>query len=82
MRTLLCLSSVSLLTACDGFSFGDPVDVRFPPPPSLTAPCAAPVVLPSRTLSDRDVELLWGRDRGALRECGSRHAGLKEWAVD
>ena len=43
-----------------------------PLPPSLTAPCAAPVPLPIRDLSDQEIEVLWGRDRSALRECGSR----------
>jgi hypothetical protein len=30
------------------------------------------VVLPDRALSDRDIEVMWGRDRSALRECGAR----------
>lgn len=46
------------------------------PPPSLLASCAAPVVLPDRDLSEREIELLWGRDRSALRECGSKVDGL------
>jgi hypothetical protein len=46
------------------------------PPPSLLVPCAVPVTLPERALSDQEVEVLWGRDRDGLRACGSRHAGL------
>jgi hypothetical protein len=30
------------------------------------------VVLPDRALSDRDVEILWGRDRRALVECAGK----------
>lgn len=40
------------------------------------APCEAPVTLPERALSDRDIEILWGRDRDALRTCGDRLAAL------
>jgi hypothetical protein len=76
MRTLLVFPSAFLLTACAGSTF---VDVSTAPPPSLTAPCVAPVALPERALSDRDVEVLWGRDRTALRDCGSRHADLAGW---
>lgn len=57
------------------------VNVSVAPPASLTAPCAAPVGLPDRALSDRDIEVFWGRDRSALRACGSRHQGLAGWAV-
>lgn len=42
------------------------------PPPSATLPCPAPVALPERGLSDRDVEILWGRDRRALLDCGGQ----------
>lgn len=77
MRTLWACLSACLLTACGGSTVVE--DVSVPPPASLTARCANPVVLPDRALSDRDVEVLWGRDRSALRACGSRHAGLVGW---
>lgn len=35
-------------------------------------PCEAPVALPDRALDDREIEVLWGRDRDALRTCGAR----------
>ena len=41
-----------------------------------TAPCDAPVALSERPLSDRDVEVLWGLDRSAWRECGTLFAFL------
>lgn len=80
MRTLLWPPVAFLLTACGGLTSGSVVQVAFPPPPSLTAPCATPVVLPERALSDRDIEIFWGRDRSALRACGSAHDGLVKWA--
>ena len=46
------------------------------PPPSLIAPCRAPVALPDRGLMQGEVETLWGRDRSALRECGGKVRGL------
>jgi len=30
------------------------------------------VVLPERALNDQEIEVFWGRDRSALRECGTR----------
>jgi hypothetical protein len=51
------------------------------PPPSLTSRCAAPVRLPVRDLTDQEVEVLWGRDRDALKACGSQLDGLSNWAI-
>lgn len=62
MRTLLLCLNAYLLTACGA---SDPVK------PSV-APCVMPIDLPDRALSDRDVEVMWGRDRSSLRECGAR----------
>ncbi len=41
-----------------------------------TDPCAAPVLLPERWLSDQEVELLWARDRRALLDCGGKVEAL------
>ena len=73
--TILMLVGLPLaLTACAG---SPGVSVPRPgPPPSLTAPCAAPVALPDRGLTQAEVETLWGRDRSALRECGGKLRGL------
>lgn len=54
---------------------------RSSPPPSLTSPCSAPVVLPERDLTDQEIEVQWGRDRTALRSCGSQLDGLAKWAI-
>lgn len=69
---IACLSVASC-----GLTRGDPAVIT--PPPSLTQPCPAPVDLPQRALNDAEVEVLWGRDRSALRACASRHAALAEW---
>lgn len=66
--TLACL-----LSGCGGSTF---VEDAAPLPPSLLAPCAAPVALAERALDDREIEILWGRDRSALRECAARHDAL------
>ena len=70
MRNLLLLLPLSLLAGCAGST--PSADT----PPSLLAPCDRPVSLPDRALSDREVEVLWGRDRAALVTCRSRHEGL------
>ena len=36
--------------------------------------CPAPVQLPARALTDQEIEILWGRDRSALRDCAQRLA--------
>lgn len=65
------------LTACLGSTGADAP--RPKPPPSLTAPCAPPVQLPERVLTQADVERFWGRDRTALRACGDQVKALTEW---
>jgi len=45
-------------------------------PPSLLVPCSAPVAIPPGIMSERDVELGWGRDRAALRACGGQVLAL------
>jgi hypothetical protein len=39
------------------------------------------VALPDRDMTQGEVETAWGRDRGALRACASRHNGLVGWAA-
>ena len=74
MRTLCAIPMLSLLIVCAGCARDKPPTA--PLPPSLLEPCPAPVPLPDRAISDQEVEILWGRDRSALRACGSRHLGL------
>lgn len=75
MRILSLMLAASLLTGCAAFNRGDG-GARLAPPPSLTMPCADPVRLPDRALSDQEIEVLWGRDRAALRACEGRHGAL------
>lgn len=42
----------------------------------VVAPCDLPVDLPDRALNDQEIEVLWGRDRSALRECAGRVSAL------
>lgn len=76
MRTVLAVCACLLLVSCA--STGADV-VAVSPPASLTVPCAGPVALPERALTDAEIEVMWGRDRSALRACGSRLAGLAAW---
>lgn len=76
MLKRLMLPACLCLASCGSIS----VD-RALPPPSLTQPCSAPVTLPARSLTDQEVEVQWGRDRSALRACGSRLDGLTNWAI-
>jgi hypothetical protein len=64
--------AASLLSGCLGLNSGEPAIL----PPSLTKGCSRPVALPERGLTDTEIEILWGRDRGALRACGDRHGAL------
>ncbi|GGE24415.1 hypothetical protein GCM10011345_32970 [Gemmobacter megaterium] len=76
MRTLQLAAACLLVASCGSTATDAP---RHAPPPSLILPCAVPVALPERSLTDQEVEVFWGRDRAALRACGSRQAGLAGW---
>ena len=66
---------VSVLTGCGSVKPDDaPVIIS----PSLLVACDKPVDLPSRDLAFTEVEVMWGRDRSALRECRDRHGGLAQ----
>lgn len=68
----MLLGPLSVLTACGGST----VIERTKLPPSLTEPCAGPVMLPEEELGQAQVELYWGRDRRNLRACKEKHAGI------
>ena len=73
------LAASAFLSACSSGSIASrPLP---PPPPSLIAPCAAPVRLPERDATQGEVETWWGRDRRALRECGEKHAALANYVT-
>ena len=77
MRMLMLIAAPLALTACLGSTGADVP--RPAPPPSVTAPCAVPVRLPERELTQAEVERFWGRDRSALRACGDQVKALAEW---
>lgn len=75
-RTLLLVASTAIVSGCL---------TAEPPEPSVRTefiraeisaearkPCAAPVKLPDRSLTAREVTTSWGQDRSALRVCESR----------
>jgi hypothetical protein len=43
-------------------------------PPAAKIPCAPPVPLPDRKLSDEETGSYWGIDRTSLRTCEARRA--------
>ena len=70
------LAAACLLPALSACGSGD-APVEIPPrttQASLLVRCEAPVALPSRDLTGIEIEIMWGRDRSALRACGVRHA--------
>ena len=77
MRRMLTLCKAALaclaLASC-GSTAGEVIAP--PPQASMLVACAPPVALPDRALDDREIEVFWGRDRTALRECGARHEAL------
>lgn len=44
-------------------------------PASSRTPCAAPVALPDRDLTQGEVAAAWGRDRVSLLACEAKRAG-------
>jgi len=48
--------------------------VRPVAPASARQPCAAPMTLPDRDLTEAEATGSWGRDRANLRQCESRRA--------
>lgn len=64
-----------LLAAC-GASTGADLPA---PPDGLGAPCTLPAALPARAMTQGEVEIAWGRERAALRDCAKRHALLVEF---
>jgi len=79
LKTLTLIALPLVLGACSG-SIGSVEPPKLAPPPeALTEPCARPVLLPERELSQREVELFWLRDRANLIECGQYKDLLEEF---
>lgn len=71
MRNLYLLLPVCLLLGCSDSTSTTP----------LIAPCNYPVQLPERGLSDREIEIYWGRDRAELLSCGEKVKLLEKAGV-
>lgn len=78
MHNLPAALAIFLLAGCAASNSAEPISA----PPSLTIPCNLPGDLPDRSINDQEIEVLWGRDRSALRECASRHQGLVDWHAE
>lgn len=75
----MLLVPLFLLTGCaDSIGSVEPPKLA-PAPISLTEPCARPVLLPDRELSQSEVERFWLRDRGSLITCAERQQALKDF---
>lgn len=74
----VCLALVS--SACGSGDDAAP-QIQRTPPASLLVRCAGPVEIPARDLTGAEVEVMWGRDRSALRSCGSQAEALVGWMV-
>jgi hypothetical protein len=78
VRTLLAMFALALLAGCETTEGPSPdVGISIPgPPPSLSAPCAAPVTLPTVDTDQQDTERLWAADRTSLKICADRQTAL------
>jgi len=45
-------------------------------PASSRQPCARPVAIPDRDITQGEVASLWGRDRASLETCETRRAAV------
>jgi hypothetical protein len=75
MLTILPLG----LTACSELIGSVEPPKLAPPPIELTESCTRPVLLPERTLKQKEVENFWIRDRASLIECNQYKNLLKEY---
>lgn len=64
---------VATLGGCTTMVAAPPRDLA-PLDLTLTRRCDAPVTVPDRDLTEKEVAGLWGRDRLALTDCGRRLA--------
>lgn len=66
----MLIVALSMLTAC-GESIGSVEPPKLSSPPlGLTGPCARPIDLPDRELTQKEVEFYWINDRENLIRCG------------
>lgn len=68
-----------LLQACAASTPSGEIEVG-PVQQAAAEPCAGPVILPDRALSDAELEVFWRRDRIRLVNCREKHAVLADYA--
>lgn len=80
--SILAVALAALVVSCSTKDEAAPVVIMRPiereVPPEAKKVCAAPVKLPPRDLSEREVTDFWGRDRTSLRICETRRAAAVE----
>ena len=79
MRPCLMLTVAALAVIVSACSRTDApvvrtVLIRPDVPASARERCSDPAAIPDRSLAQREVTSLWGRDRVSLRECEARRA--------
>lgn len=79
MLNLLKATPACLLIGCGGLDSGEATHAS---QASLLVVCAAPVALQPVAMNDQQIEVAWGKDRDALRECRARHAALAASLID
>jgi hypothetical protein len=77
MRIIPALGALALLAGCATTGPSPEARVTIPSlPPSLSAPCASPVTVPTSDTNQQDVERYWATDRTSLKICAGRHAAV------
>lgn len=51
-------------------------------PPTAAEPCARPLLVPDRDLTEEETGKYWNRDRAALKDCEGRRAAAVKAATD
>ena len=77
----MLITSLSVLTACAGStrSNNNLQGVLTPAPAELVVPCASPITLPERELTQAEVERYWLKDRKNLVICKRQKDGVVKY---
>ena len=82
LKSLAVVALVVSVASCSTDDKGAPVVVsrivEREVPAEAKKPCADPVRLPNRDLTEREATNFWGQDRTALRICETRRAAAVE----
>lgn len=78
----MLVASALALAACSGSIVSTDGTKLTAADSSVTGPCARPVKLPNRDLSQADVERYWSRDRANLVRCAGEKAEVVRYYDD